>query len=102
MYCLDGKEFIMGFADITDDIRQMAGSAHGLRMEAGCFSGASTTMAVPTQLRHIVGGLMIGCLTSTGSAGRPLIGSVCEGGFAEFTMNYAPAGQATPYVLFGW
>jgi len=94
----------MGFADLSlsNGLQQMSGSGHTLRFEAGCFSGASTTMAVPTRLVHVVGGLMIGCLTSTGSAGRPLIGSVCEGGFVEFTMNYAPAGQATPYFVAGW
>jgi hypothetical protein len=92
----------MGFMDVTIDIRQMMGHARPLRVEAGCFSGASTTMAVPTGLKHVVGGLMFGCLTSTGSAGRPVVGSTCEGGIVEFTMNYAPAAQAAVYFVAGW
>jgi len=92
----------MGFADVSNDIRQMAGQAHNIRIEAGCISVNSTTIPVPTQLTHIAGGLIIGCLTGTGAAGRPLIGSACEGGIAEFTANYAPAGRVTPYVLVGW
>ena len=94
----------MGFADITleNGLEQMSGAAHGVGIECGCFSGASTTMAVPTRFTHIVGGLIIGCLTQTGSAGRPLIGSACEGGIAEFTMNYAPANAPAPYFLVGW
>ena len=94
----------MGFADLSlsNGLQQMSGSAHGLKMEAGCFSGASTMMAVPTRLTHVVGGLMFGCLTGTGSAGRPIIGSVCEGGVVEFTCNYAAANTPASYFVAGW
>jgi hypothetical protein len=93
----------MGFADVSTDIRQMAGNARPLRIEAGCFSGTSATTAVATQLTHCVGGMAFSCVTSAICVGRPLIGSACDG-FIDFTFSTAPvsANGQIPYLVAGW
>jgi len=93
----------VGFGDCTSDdlIRQMAGQATNLRIEAGCYSGAaSATQPIPTQLTHVVGGFLVGCDTDT-LVGRPLIGSVCEGAVVDFTCSVAPD-DVYSYMVAGW
>lgn len=91
----------MGFADVIDNVRQASGSATKLRIEAGCFSANSTTATIPTRLSHVVGGMIVGCVTTKQCCGVPLIGSVCEGGFVCFTMSDAHDG-CSPYIVAGW
>ena len=91
----------MGFADVTDDVRQFSGQAPPLKFEAGCFSANNTSAYVPTRLKHIVGGLCVGCVTTKQCCGHALVGSACEGGFVCFTMSDAHD-AATPYFVAGW
>lgn len=93
----------LGFGDCTSDdlIRQMAGHSTPLRIEAGCYSGAAAaTQSIPTQLTHVVGGFLVGCITATGIIGRPLIGSACEG-VVDFTLNASPD-DVYSYLVAGW
>lgn len=92
----------MGFADVTLQVRQMSGKAYPLQIEAGCFTAdGSTGTDVPTRLTHVVGGLSFACETNLGAIGRPMIGSVCEGGFIGFTYN-GDLSNACPYLVAGW
>lgn len=93
----------MGFADVTNDMRQIAGNAKPLRIEAGCFSGTATTVAVATQLTHCVGGMAFSCVTGVICLGRPLIGSTCDS-WIDFTFSTAPvsANGQIPYMVAGW
>lgn len=91
----------MGFADVSLETRQMSGKAYPLQIEAGCFSADSSTADVPTRLTHVVGGLSFSCLTGGGCVGRPMIGSVCEGGFIGFT-TCGDSDLITAYLVAGW
>ncbi len=93
----------MGFGDISTSLIsvQMAGKTVPLRVEVGCFSFDASSGDVPTQLTHVVGGLAFGCLTAGGCIGRPMIGSVCSGGYVGFTVCGDPE-QSCPYIVAGW
>ncbi|MHC4604868.1 MAG: hypothetical protein ACYS6W_16255 [Planctomycetota bacterium] len=89
----------MGFADVTDDIRQMAGRARTLRVEFGCWSGAaSASQAIATQLTNLVGGFIIG---HDHAAGVVKVGSANAAGTADFTLSDATGGPGV-YFLAGW
>ena len=95
----------MGFADVSLQVRQMSGKAYPLQIEAGCFSSDSSSADVPTRLTHVVGGLSFSCLSGTAMGGmcigRPMIGSVCDGGFVGFT-TCGDSDSITSYIVAGW
>jgi len=89
----------MGFADVTDNMRQMAGRAGSLRMECGCWSGAaSASQAFPTQLTHVVGGIVWG---HDHAFGHPVVGSTNANGTVDVTMGEATGGPGA-YMIAGW
>jgi len=89
----------MGFADVTNDIRQMSGSIPGLRLEAGCWSGtAALSQAIPTTLSYVVGGLIFG---HDNAAGRPVVGNTNTNGTVDFTLGDSTTGPGV-YIIAGW
>jgi hypothetical protein len=89
----------MGFADVTDNIRQMAGRASSLRVECGCWSGAaSASQEFATQLTHVVGGI-VWCHDH--AFGHPVIGSANQAGTVDVTLGEATGGPGA-YWIAGW